>query len=290
MEKEDVQALIDDLNNLRTRKAAKEALVRMGEACVAPLVEKLSSPLRDNVKWNIIDILGRIGSERAVPVLKECAKDPTFESVCLEAIKSITGSAESIGGADEGSSAFPPGEDAAPAPERVSQEPEVPEPRVVEKVVEKVVEVEKPPPTPAEVKKLVEEIIAEQDYAEVKPVAKGGEEYGYRFTIKTDKARRRQRVTVCYDTTDEENTPVVCIYSICCEAKPEYYENALRWNRNIASGSVCITDFKGKPHFVLLRHLSFKDADKDTIRAVIESLGNKADKIEKILTGAEDFR
>ena len=298
-----ISQLIKDLDNFKTRKSAKTALVEMGDECVDMLVKKLLSPLRDNVKWNIIDILSRIGSEKAVPAFRECAKNPTFENVCNEAIKKITGiepekAADTVEEEESSEQEAAEGErdipESAPAeqtqaekPVKEKQEPEV---KVIEKVVEKVVEVEKETFTPEKVKILVEELIKEQGYSDVKPVTSGDRETGYRFTIKTDKERRRQKITVCYDTTDEDNEKIICLYSICCEAKVDYYENALRWNQNIANGSICITDFKKKPHFVLLKHLSFEEVDKKAVLKLIESLGERADKIEKVLTGAQDFR
>jgi hypothetical protein len=87
----DIQELIQKLNSFQTRKSAKPQLIQAGEECVEDLSKALTGPMRDNVKWNVIDILAHIGSSKALPALRACAEDPTFESVCQEAIFTITG-------------------------------------------------------------------------------------------------------------------------------------------------------------------------------------------------------
>ena len=284
----EISRLIRDLDNFQTRKHAKTALIQLGKTSVEGLADKLRSPLRDNVKWNIIDILSKIGDERAVPALKECAENPTFESVCMEAVARITGEDTEPEETEEKPETDRQG--SVNTDETGSKPSEEPEAKVIEKVVEKVVEVEKPVPSLEDIRNLAEEIIKEQEYSDVKEVVSGGEKTGYRFTVKTDSNRRRQKITFSFDTSDEEGNKIICMYSVCCEADPDYYEKALRWNQNIANGSICITDLREKPHFVLLKHLSFEEADKDTVIKLIGSLGERADKIEKVLTGAQDFR
>jgi len=282
---EEIDRLIRDLDNFQTRKAAKTVLLDMGEKCVDGLVAILESPIRDNVKWNIIDILSRIGSEKAVPVLRECAKNPTFESVCEEAVRKITG--EELD--PEPAQAEETTEEDDTEAEEPESKPE-PEVKIVEKVIEKVVEAKPVPPSPGDVRKIIEDIITEEKYSDVKKIKSGGKETGYRFVITTDKGRRRQKISVSYDTTDEDGNPIICMYSICCEAAPPYFDKALRWNQNIANGSICVTDFKDKPYFVLLKHLPPEQADRDAILNLIRSLGERADTIEKVLTGVQDVR
>jgi hypothetical protein len=285
----------------------------MGESCVDGLAQALSGAMRDNVKWNIIDILARIKSPRALPILETCAQNPTFESVCREAIAAITGT-EPPSSAKEPEPAVSPEPETSPEPDTVpasespaplketedapAQQPasetetaETPKAapeekvRVVTEVIEKVVEVEKKAPTPAEVKQILEELFSSESFEQVKEV-----DNGFNITLHTDKSRRRQRVNVFYRSEREDRKPVVTVYSVCCAADPQYYERALIWNRNIADGTICITDIKERKHFVLLQHLPYIEADRETLLNMITTLGNRADTIEKVLTGAQDFQ
>lgn len=291
--------MISALNNFMTRKQAKSALISKGEDCVDILIKELSSPLRDNVKWTMIDVLAAIGSNKAVPILLECAKDPTFEGICKDTIKKITGkypedTEEKKKEAENETANVSSGQEVSASPEVVpsdtnsrfaSKTPEEKEPAPEPKVIEKVVEIEKKPITPEEAKKIIEKIIEENKFEDKKTI-KGG----YRFIIKTEKGRRRQRINVYYDTTNEDGEKVICIYSVCCDADPKHYEHALKWNQNVAHGAIGLIETKGKKQFVLLRHLSLVEAGKETILKEITLLGDRADKIEKVLTGSEDFR
>lgn len=281
--------LINQLNNFATRKAAKIGLVALGEQAVEPLGRALTGPLRDNVKWNVIDILARIGSVKAVPALEQCAQDPTFETVCREAVRMIRGEVQPVPAESSGSPR--PETAAASSPDQAA--PKVVEKvieKVVERVVEKVVEVSRKAVTPAGARTIVEAFIKAENADEVQEIREGSKITGFKFYIPTDQSCRRQRVNVYFDTTDEDGRPVICIYSICCEAKTEFFENALKWNRNIASGSLCITDHKGKPFFVLIKHLGLQEADGEMIPNTIRALGSRADTIEKVLTGVQDIR
>ena len=306
----DIQELIQKLNSFGTRKAAKTRLIEMGEDGVDALSLALTGPMRDNVKWNVIDILAQIGSPRALPGLRTCALDPTFETVCSEAIFAISGERPDTL-AEEGpvpAAQEPPAEhaaaDAAPSektprnapPPRAVPPPPAVKPengtpaKIVTAVIEKTVEVEKKPLTPDEVRVLLEDLFEKQGYENISPITEGARQTGYKFTVKTDKDRRRQNIHVMFNTTDEDGRQIMVLYSICCEATKEYYEAALRWNQNIASGSICLTDIKGKPHFILLKHLALNLATPDAVREIIKHLAERADQIEKVLTGAEDIR
>ncbi|MEP3481725.1 MAG: serine/threonine-protein kinase [Fuerstiella sp.] len=77
------------------------------------------------------------------------------------------------------------------------------------------------------------------------------------------------------------------MYSICCEAKPEFYEEALRLNAVVSHGSLSIKDIDGKPHFVMLDTYPRATVSEEEIRRSVIEVGCRADEVELLLTNSD---
>lgn len=80
---------------------------------------------------------------------------------------------------------------------------------------------------------------------------------------------------------------VIRIWSVCCPAKPEYFETALRVNSELLHGGVAIREFHGKPYFVVIDNYPWATADSEEVRRSVLEVGHRADAIEKLLTGLD---
>ncbi len=106
----DIDRLIHELENFRTRSAAKARLLKLGEAAVPALVEVLRHP-NEGVRWVAARTLGEIGSAEAEGPLREAARTSGLELVCADAIELIarkSGASTSAGHAAAAAQAHDP--------------------------------------------------------------------------------------------------------------------------------------------------------------------------------------
>lgn len=93
MEKErDVKGLIGTFKstNRNVQKKAAEALVRIGEAAVEPVIQALKDENGD-VRWAVATALGKMGDTRAVEPLTQALrdKDKDVQKAAKEALEKI---------------------------------------------------------------------------------------------------------------------------------------------------------------------------------------------------------
>jgi eukaryotic-like serine/threonine-protein kinase len=97
---------------------------------------------------------------------------------------------------------------------------------------------------------------------------------------------RGQKVFV--ETSDHTTTErLLLIYSFCCKAEPEYYENALRLNAEMAHGSLAIRDFEGEDMFCVVDTYLRSSVDALDVRRSVLEVGYRADSVEKLLTDGD---
>ncbi len=77
------------------------------------------------------------------------------------------------------------------------------------------------------------------------------------------------------------------MYSICCEAKPEFYEEALRLNAVVSHGSLSIKDIDGVAHFVMVDTYPRATVSEEEIRRSVIEVGCRADEVELLLTNLD---
>lgn len=80
---------------------------------------------------------------------------------------------------------------------------------------------------------------------------------------------------------------LLLIYSLCCEARPSFYEEALRLNAVMHHGGISIRDIDGRPCFVMIDTYPRTTVSGEDIRRSAIDLGARADSIENRLTGRD---
>ncbi|MCH2201471.1 MAG: serine/threonine protein kinase [Fuerstiella sp.] len=80
---------------------------------------------------------------------------------------------------------------------------------------------------------------------------------------------------------------LLLIYSICCAAAPEFYEQALRLNAKVLHGGLSIREIGGLPYFVMVDTYPRATVEGEEIRRSAVEIGFQADKIERLLTGKD---
>lgn len=77
------------------------------------------------------------------------------------------------------------------------------------------------------------------------------------------------------------------IYSICCDSRPDFFEEALRLNAVVLHGGLSIKDIDGKPCFVMVDTYPRATVSAEEIRRSVVEVGARADDIEYLLTGED---
>ncbi|MEX1096416.1 MAG: serine/threonine-protein kinase [Planctomycetales bacterium] len=80
---------------------------------------------------------------------------------------------------------------------------------------------------------------------------------------------------------------LLLIYSICCDASPDYYEAALRLNSEIPHGGLAIRDVEGRPRFIMADTYPRSTVDAEEIRRSVLEVASRADAVEQSLTGGD---
>jgi serine/threonine protein kinase len=108
---------------------------------------------------------------------------------------------------------------------------------------------------------------------------------GFRVQLKLSGDRTQ---IVCIENSDHPaGDRLLMIYSICCEARPDFYEGALRLNAAMHHGGISIRDIAGQPHFVMVDTYPRATVSGEEIRRSAIELGIKADSVEQMLTGRD---
>ena len=89
---------------------------------------------------------------------------------------------------------------------------------------------------------------------------------------------------------NSEHSPgdrLLMIYSLCCRATPNFYEDALRLNAVVHHGGISIRDIDGEPYFVMVDTYPRGTVSGEEIRRSVIELGSRADFVEERLTGMD---
>lgn len=114
---------------------------------------------------------------------------------------------------------------------------------------------------------------------------KRGPEDGYRIDVEIPDGRRQAITLEPSDHSLSER--LILISSICCDAQPAYYEQALRLNSDIPHGGLAIRDVDGHPKFVMVDTYPRATVDSEEIRRSVLEVAARADAVEKLLTGKD---
>ncbi|MFO8006880.1 MAG: YbjN domain-containing protein [Candidatus Brocadiia bacterium] len=242
MAEQSAQELIAQLRNFRTRSRAADRLVAMGQEAVGPLLEALDQEGQEGARWAILNCLGELAAEEAVPTIAQYLDDPDYQTVAHDALVKITGRDMGLVARDWLRSV---GRQAPAA----AEQGQLDDGRLVELALED------------SGARLAEE--SDERYSVSLPVGPG----------------HRRDVSVLFGLTDHEDSPIVVIYCDCGEAAPEHYETVLRRNLRMPYGAVSLRDVGGTPHFVMFNTILREGLSPAELRKSIFTVGERAQRV-----------
>jgi len=80
---------------------------------------------------------------------------------------------------------------------------------------------------------------------------------------------------------------LLLFYSICCKARSDYYEHALRMNSEMLHGSLALREIDNEPYFVVVDTYPRATVDPEEIRRTVLEMATHADDVEYRLTGQD---
>lgn len=242
------QRLIERLKGYRTRKAAADALIAAGADVVPALVDALGHDELADAHWTVVNCLGEIGEQSAVPAVAQLLEEPDFQTVSHDALVKMTG--RDLGPMTrDWMNWFQ--QEGASGPSKLSigtqAQVAIPNDELVARAVE------------GADGEWREE--AQDKFAVDLPVDGGG----------------NRRVSVVFGGTDSEGSEIVVVYTICGEAKPEHYEIVLRNNLRMPYGAMALRDINGVPNFVMFNAILRHGLTAVELRKSITTVGNRAE-------------
>jgi len=285
---EQAQQLIAQLRNFRTRKAALDGLLILGDEAVPDLIHALAHPM-ENVRWCARSVLAQLGSDTAVQQLIDTLDDPQRQGEAAAALREVTGQSIGVdrqawvewnasGGQAPPPPAPEPAAEAAP-PQAATGEP-APEAAPTEMQAEA-------PPEPKEPPRPMSDGEVVQAAVEGTGIDVRQHSGGYVLTVPLER-NRRQRVTISFSAHDFEDEPLVVVYTECGPAEPRNYEWALRQNLRMSFGAIALRDRGGQPTFVMVNTHIRSTLDVEELRKSVLLLARKGDKLEEALTKADE--
>lgn len=100
---------------------------------------------------------------------------------------------------------------------------------------------------------------------------------------------RQQRVLVDVAPCEESNISLVRIFSVGGPIDAAYFRRALEINSRLSHGAVAIQEVNGEPHFVVMNSYPRATCDAAELRHSIQQVAERADELEFMLTGKDEF-
>ncbi|HUG90235.1 MAG TPA: serine/threonine-protein kinase [Planctomycetaceae bacterium] len=111
---------------------------------------------------------------------------------------------------------------------------------------------------------------------------------GSRYRLNVQLAEGRRQTVLVEPSEHAAAERLLVISSLCCPAQPEYFEQALRLNGEMAHGSLAIRELDGRPMFCVVNSYPRSTVDPEEVRRSVLEIAIRADAVEKLLTGADD--
>jgi len=108
-----------------------------------------------------------------------------------------------------------------------------------------------------------------------------------RFRVLLSLRGERTQTVYLENSQHSAGDRLLMIYSLCCEATPAWYEDALRLNAVVHHGGISIRDIDGTPFFVMVDTYPRGTVSGEEIRRSVIELGSRADGVEESLTGKD---
>ncbi|QDT88943.1 Serine/threonine-protein kinase StkP [Gimesia algae] len=108
---------------------------------------------------------------------------------------------------------------------------------------------------------------------------------GQQYILEVRQSEQRKQTVFIEPSDHQMHERLLLIYSTCCDAQPEYYEEALRLNAEISHGGISIREVNGETKFVMVDTFPRSTVDAEDIRKSVVAVAQHADDVEKKLTG-----
>lgn len=94
---------------------------------------------------------------------------------------------------------------------------------------------------------------------------------------------RHQKIRLKFDSTDEDGSPIVQIFTLIAPAKPEHYQWVLKLNPAFSYGAIGIVKIDDREFFALTNTLLEENVDTKAIEKSVRILAEKGDALEQKL-------
>lgn len=108
---------------------------------------------------------------------------------------------------------------------------------------------------------------------------------GHRVRVQLNLNSGRQQTVYIENSDHPAGDRLLLIYSVCCEARTDFYEEALRLNAVVRHGGLAIRELDGRQCFVMVDTYPRATVSGEEIRRSVVEVGSQADSIEDLLTG-----
>ncbi len=269
-------ALIGALNDEDdwVQEYAAEAL---GKLAHRPAVEPLSKLLGSEsykVRCTTVATLGKIGGDEALALLEPLREDSDswVRDAAVLALENIA---------------------ATPAP---TTPPQAARPVVASEpipaAIEPVLSLSEAPIDPAELAAAAKHRLADntpRTPEEIVQLLTQGESARYKatrsgFLLRIDVGGgRRQRVRLAFDSVDEDDSPIIQIFSVIGPARAKHHEWALKLNPSFSYGAIGIVKIDGKDALAVFDTFLEENVDVKALKKSVWTLAKRADALEKKL-------
>lgn len=110
---------------------------------------------------------------------------------------------------------------------------------------------------------------------------------GSKYHVHVKLADGRQQSLFVEPSEHSAAERLLLIYSVCCEARPDYYEEALRTNARLPHGGLAIREIDGRNMFVMVDTYPRGTVDAEEVRRSVLEVAYRADAVEHELTGGD---
>ncbi len=255
---EDVGALISMLRDFRARSEACKRLVLVGQEVVGPLMDALSAESQEGARWAIIKCLGDLRATEAAGALIPLLESSDYGTAAHKALVGIAG------------------QDLGPAPESWKRWLETSGTQTPKAGLG----------TEKQAEMISPERLMELSLIDAEATYRKTGEDAYRVELSLEEGKR-QDVSVAFNLTDHEGSPIVIVYSDCGPAQPEHYETALRRNLKMPYGALAIRDRGGVPYLVMFNTLLHEALSPRELCKSITIVGERAERVREELSGLD---
>lgn len=250
MRSQEINQLIGALDDDRRRARATQALVQIGPEAVRALKGGLRDP-REGIRVGAAECLAQIQTQEALAALVDALDNPECHLVAHAALMALAG--------------HDAGHEAAEWREWLAARESAPTP---------------PERDPGDDQLVLQAIQGlEADAARTK--------HGWRINLHLAEGRH-QVVRLRFGKTDAEGAPMVVVYSVCGPVEADRYEWALKKNMAMPYAALAVHDVDGVASFVVVNSLLHADVSPEGLRKTLTTIAQRADDVERALTGKDE--